>query len=256
MTGAFNSNEPLVSVITVVYNGAKHLERAIRSVIEQGYKNIEYIIVDGGSTDGSLDIIKEYAKAGSVARFISEPDEGIADAFNKGIALSTGEIIGILNADDAYLPGVLKKVAAIFRNAAPDFILHGDMIREKNHERKRIRPRPFSRFWKYVDSPFNHPAMFVPRKVYETVGLYNKEYRFAMDYDFNLRALLAGVKFRYIREDLAVFYEGGRSSMAPLICHKEVLASQKSNGLFQPICYLIYVLKIAVNRLKSSLPAS
>src|SRR5258705_5340519 len=91
---------PLVSIITIVYNGEKYIEDSIRSVINQSYKNIEYIIIDGGSSDNTVSIIKKYEK--QIAFWISEKDKGISDAFNKGIAKATGEIIGILNSDDWY----------------------------------------------------------------------------------------------------------------------------------------------------------
>jgi hypothetical protein len=101
-----------------------------------------------------------------------------------------------------------------------------------------------------LDSPFNHPATFVPRKIYEAVGLYNRKYQLAMDYDFYLRAMLKGIRFFYLNEDIAFFSSEGRSSSAPLICHREVLESQKENGLFMPLCYLTYRQKVTINRLK------
>jgi glycosyltransferase involved in cell wall biosynthesis len=241
---------PSISIITVVYNGAEHLEEAIQSVIEQKYPNLEYIVVDGGSVDGSLDIIKRHAERGDISKFVSEPDRGIAAAFNKGIAMSSGEIVGMINSDDSYFPGALGKVAEAYGRIGPDSILHGNIVRGRGHKQVRIRPRPLPAIWKYVDSPFNHPATFVPRRIYETVGLYDERYRFAMDYDFYVRALLKGVKFYFLDEDLAYFSASGSSSAAPLSCHREVLASQKANGLFSPVCYLTYSLKVLVNYAK------
>lgn len=243
-------NEPLISVITVVLNGAAYLEQTIRSVLDQDYPNLEYLVIDGGSTDGTLDIIRKYAESGDVHKYVSEPDEGIADAFNKGIALSSGELIGLINADDYCLPGALKKVASAYRAAGSEVIIHGNMIVEKDGRKVRIRPRPFPRLWKYVDFPFNHPAMFVPKKIYDKLGGYDKRCRYAMDYDFSLRAMQSGVTFKFLDEDLACFSIEGVSSQAPINCHKEVLRSQRENGLFVPACYLTYFMKVAVNYLK------
>ncbi|HKC67578.1 MAG TPA: glycosyltransferase family 2 protein, partial [Bacteroidia bacterium] len=118
------SGNPLVSVITVVYNGAKHLEQTINSVLDQEYKNVEYIIIDGGSADGTIDIIKRYED--KVDYWQSERDGGIYFAMNKGISLAKGELIGILNADDFYLPDTVRKVVDADKFAKAD-IYYGDM---------------------------------------------------------------------------------------------------------------------------------
>ncbi len=99
------------SIITVTFNSKRYLEETIRSVLTQAFVDLEYILVDGGSTDGTLDIIRDHAAKDRRIRWISEPDEGIADAFNKGIALASGEIVGIINSDDTYAPGALRAVA-------------------------------------------------------------------------------------------------------------------------------------------------
>lgn len=241
---------PLVSVVTVVFNGEEHLEKTIKSVLEQDYGNIEYIVVDGGSTDGTLDILKKYDDR--IAYWVSEKDEGIADAFNKGISLSSGEIVGMINSDDCYLPGAIRKITEVFDQFGTDIIVHGNIIAEELDRRRRIRPRPLPQLWKYVDFPYNHPAMFVPRKIYDVVGNYKKDYRYSMDYDFCLRAMRFGVPFRYLDDDLASFSCGGVSSQTPINCHKEVLRSQKENGLALPVCYSTFCLKVAVNKLKAA----
>jgi glycosyltransferase len=165
--------------------------------------------------------------------------------------LSSGDVIGIINSDDQYLPGVLRKVVDLYAETKLDFIVHGNMIRERQGERKRIRPRPFPHIWKYVDCPFDHPTLFVPRKIYDRVGLFNTGYRYAMDYDFYLRALRSGIEFRYLSEDIALFSAEGKSGQRPRECHREVLRSQGENGLFMPLCYMTFSLKMGVNRLKS-----
>src|SRR6185369_15072253 len=119
-------SKPLVTVITVVFNGAKHLDDTIRSVITQTYDNVEYIIIDGGSTDGTLDIIKKYE--GKIDYWVSEKDKGISDAFNKGISLSTGNIIGIINADDWYELDAIQMVAERYISQNKNnIIFHGEL---------------------------------------------------------------------------------------------------------------------------------
>src|SRR5690349_11081866 len=128
--------QPLVSIITIVYNGEKHLEQTIQSVLSQTYSNIEYIIIDGGSVDNSISIIKKYNNR--LAYWISEKDSGISDAFNKGIAKARGEIIGLINADDWYETDAVEKVVALignhdvaygnvmyWKNGAKDMIVYG-----------------------------------------------------------------------------------------------------------------------------------
>src|ERR1700719_3728267 len=100
---------PVISIITIVFNGEKYLDQTIRSVLDQNYPSVQYIIIDGGSTDNSLNIIKKYEK--DLYLWVSEKDKGISDAFNKGIARATGDIIGIINADDWYEPETFKRVA-------------------------------------------------------------------------------------------------------------------------------------------------
>ncbi len=240
-----------LSIITVCLNSEKTIEKTMESVLTQGCPQLEYIIVDGGSTDGTLDIIKRELAAGHVTKYVSGKDKGIADAFNKGILLSSGDVIGIINSDDQYLPGILKKVVDLYAGTRPDFIVHGNMIRQRQGLLKRIRPRPFPHIWKYVDCPFDHPTLFVPKSIYEKVGLFNTGYRFAMDYDFYVRALAAGVEFRYLKEDVALFSGEGRSGQMPRECHREVLRSQMENGLSKPLCYLTFASKMAINRLKA-----
>jgi glycosyltransferase involved in cell wall biosynthesis len=198
-----------------------------------------------------MDIVRRETAAGRVTRFVSERDGGIADAFNKGIRLTTGDVVGIINADDRYLPGALRAVRDAYRGTPADFVVYGNMVWERGEQRRRIRPRPLPWAWKYVDSPFDHPTMFVPRSVYDRVGGYDLGYRYAMDYDFYLRAFAAGVRFRRLDADIAAFAATGRSANAPRECHREVLRSQLAHGLSPAVCRLTFALKMGVNRLKS-----
>jgi glycosyltransferase involved in cell wall biosynthesis len=240
-----------LSIVTICLNGAATLERTIASVTAEGSPPVEYVVVDGGSSDGTVEIVRHAAAAGRVTRWVSERDEGISDAFNKGIRLTTGDVVGMINADDRYLPGALRAVVDAYDGSAMDFVVYGNMIRERGGVRRRIRPRPLPSLWKYVDSPFDHPTVFVPRRVYDAVGTYRTAYRYAMDYDFFLRALAAGVSFRRLDVDVAAFAATGRSASDPRACHREVLRSQLENGLSPAICRATYALKMAVNRAKA-----
>jgi glycosyltransferase involved in cell wall biosynthesis len=235
-----------LAVVTICYNSAKTIERTIQSVVNQKVP-LEYIIVDGGSSDGTVDIVKKYFESGFVTKYISEKDAGISDAFNKGIAMSTADVIGLLNSDDWYVPGALGKIVRFYDRHGTGFILHGNMIRVKEEKRERIRPRPLPRLWLYVDCPFNHPAVFVPKKIYDKVMPYSREYRYAMDYDFYVRAMRSGVEFRYIDDDIAFFSTEGISSQSAGICHREVLKIQEANGMPMPLCYFTYSMKMIIH---------
>jgi glycosyltransferase involved in cell wall biosynthesis len=200
---------PLVTVVTVVYNGEKHLEEAIRSVIGQDYENLEYIIVDGGSTDGSLDIIRRYQDR--IDFWVSGPDAGIYDAMNKGIALASGELIGLLNADDRYEQGAIKAVAGAFQEprGENDVVIVGKWNLLFEEMDLVITASPSLRFW--MGMPFSHQAMFIPKKVYEEFGGYDTEYRFAADLDMAVRLFLRGIRFVFLDQVLVSFRTSGAS---------------------------------------------
>jgi glycosyltransferase involved in cell wall biosynthesis len=205
-TRSNNTNRtPLVSVITVVLNGAKTLEHCVESVVEQDYPNIEHLVVDGGSSDNTVDILKRIDT--HVDRWISEPDRGISDAYNKGIALSHGEIIGLLNCDDWYSPNAIWKVVQAFADGHTD-VAYG-----------------FMQYWKDSQTPsflvecdhrklisgmtIGHPTVFASRSLYERVGLFRLDFRLAMDYEWLLRSVSAGATFTRIPEVIANMTEGG-----------------------------------------------
>lgn len=170
--------QPKVSIITVCLNSGKFLEETIRSVREQTYKNIEYIIIDGGSTDGTMDVIKKYEK--DIDYWISEPDKGISDAFNKGLKLASGDIIAMLNSDDYYAHNnAIHHVVEIFVSKPDIEMLYGKVRCVEQHTGKTlvIYGEPFSlkKMRKEIITP--HPAIFAKRKVYETVGSFSLEYK-------------------------------------------------------------------------------
>ena len=196
-------NRPLVTIITVCRNAQGTIGRTLRSLEAQTYPNIEYIVVDGASTDGTLEAVRQ---SPAVARWISEPDKGIADAFNKGIALARGEWIGILNADDWYEPDA---VAAAM--AAPDGadLIHGAVrYWDGGDPREVYHPRQ-DRL--HLEMTINHPSAFVRRSLYERLGGFDPGYRYAMDYELILRFLADGARLVQLEAVLANMSYGGAS---------------------------------------------
>tara|TARA_B100000809_G_scaffold46738_1_gene41146 strand:- start:11995 stop:12795 length:801 start_codon:yes stop_codon:yes gene_type:complete len=201
---------PLVSIITVVYNGEVHIEESIKSVVAQTYSNIEYIIIDGLSSDGTLDIIKKYES--KITQIVSEKDTGIYNAMNKGLGLANGEIIAILNADDYYYPETIELVVNQFEEDEAA-VVYGDLtkLRALNNKEyfKAIQPN-ISLMEQTM--PIFHPATFVKKKVYDKVGGFNEKYQLSADYDFIYKTYKAGFQFKYLPKALTVFRIGGATA--------------------------------------------
>lgn len=195
---------PQVSVITVVYNGERYLEQAIRSVLAQSYDDIEYIIIDGGSTDGSVPIIRKYEDR--IACWISEKDNGISDAFNKGLARCNGGVIGILNADDWYEP---ETVAIAMKHLQDADIAFGDIRLWRDERVDSIVRGNFIRLEK--EMTLNHPTVFIRKQCYDLYGGFDLQFRCAMDYDLLLRMKVNRCRFIYIPQVLANMRWGGMS---------------------------------------------
>jgi glycosyltransferase involved in cell wall biosynthesis len=185
--------QPLVSIITVVYNGEKYLEQTILSVINQTYTNIEYLIIDGGSTDGTLDIIRKYEK--HIAYWVSEPDKGLYDAMNKGIGLAKGELIGMINSDDWYEPNALEIVVNSCRQNPDKKIFHGDRFDILEDGTKHIKKFQASRFkFLYYGMTYNHPSMFIQKDIYKDQR-YNIKLKALSDYEFVLKNFIHHPEF-------------------------------------------------------------
>jgi len=199
--------KPLVSIITVVYNGEHLLEKTIGSVIDQSYDNIEYIIIDGGSTDGTMDVIKKFDD--KIDYWVSEPDGGIYDAMNKGLSLCAGEIVGIINADDWYLPGALEASINALTESGKDYS-YGAV--KKVPSGIVVRPiHPLAKQTVYQGMMYPHVSAFIRREVYEAVGRFNTAYRIAADFDMALRIHLSGYEAVAVDNVLAEVLEGGVS---------------------------------------------
>lgn len=184
---------PLISIITVVYNGSKTLEQTIQSVINQSYKNIEYIIIDGGSTDGTIDIIKKHEK--DISHWTSEPDQGLYDAMNKGIALAKGELIGMINSDDWYELDAVKIIVDAYLENPHKCIFHGDRYDIDNIGNRRKYKFNKSNFkFIYFSMTYNHPSMFIHNNIYK-IYKYNIEFKSIADYEFVLKVFLKNSDF-------------------------------------------------------------
>jgi glycosyltransferase involved in cell wall biosynthesis len=208
-------DEPLISIVTVVFNSEKYLESTILSIINTTYQNYEYIIIDGGSTDGTLEIIKQYAAR--IDRWISERDRGIYDAMNKGIKSARGKIIGILNSGDLYHPDTLHLVDRLYgENSQIDrLIITGAMERFNELNRvKFIQIRTQKDLERNINlgMPLNHPATFVSKSVYESVGYFNPEYKICGDHDWLFRVYHSrSTQFIFTDRVLASMSMGGVS---------------------------------------------
>lgn len=202
--------KPKISIITITFNSEKTLEETIQSVINQGYDNLEYLIIDGGSKDHTLKIVEKYRE--KIAVVISEPDKGISDAFNKGIANATGEIIGIINSDDTLLPGALREIADAYDPSVD--VYRGNTVYENVNTGYRFSDKPSLEFpvSKYMQIRVCHQGTFVTKAAYLRVGGYNIDIRYIMDMDMLFRLYKAGCKFKYVPYDIAVFYSGGATS--------------------------------------------
>ena len=179
-----------MTVVTVCFNAIKHLEEAMASVLEMDWSDIEYLVIDGGSTDGTIELIRRRAQCDPRIVWLSEPDQGIADAMNKGLARATGDVVAFLHADDRYLGcDVLRRVARAMA-ANPDALWLTGGVREIDGSGALLRNidvRRFSRRRLLRNNIILHPATFVRREAFARVGCFNSDLRFAMDYDLWLR---------------------------------------------------------------------
>lgn len=230
-----------ISIITVCFNAAQTIEETIQSVLNQSYKNFEYIIIDGGSTDGTLEIIKTYQDR--LAYFVSEKDYGLYHAMNKGIEKSTGDIVGIINADDYYLDGAFEKVIQAFEGKElKKYIFWGD-ISYKDSVVKGWREENLK-----IGAFAPHPSMFCPKKVYEKIGTYKLWYKILADYDFMYRAIHKHkIQPIYVPEPIAFFRDGGVASQNIFRALTEEMLVKAEYGESLHKAVGVYLLKLIKN---------
>ncbi len=201
----------LFTIVTVVRNGQDVISMTMDSLATQTSSNYEYLIIDGRSSDGTYNLVRGHI---APSRAWSEPDSGIYEAMNKGIYHSTGEWIGIINAGDFYFPRTLAIVSEAIKSYPVADIIHGDQLYYEEYERfcyfRRQKPRLGE--MKLTEGPvLFHPTCFVRKSLYERIGLFDASYRIDADYEFLLRAELAGAHFHYVPELLAGYRAGGAS---------------------------------------------
>jgi glycosyltransferase involved in cell wall biosynthesis len=215
---------PRITVVTASYNQGEFIEAAIRSVLDQGYPNLEYIIIDGGSSDNTVDIIRRYEK--HLTSWVSESDEGAAHAIRKGFSRATGTIFAYLNSDDLYLPGSLEAIAEVLSDPKVD-VVYGNMywIDMDGTVMGEQRQTPFMPMgYLYGGSTLQQPATFWRKDLYLRCGGMDPAYRFAFDTDLFVRFALAGAKFKHVNRFVASFriHPQSKSSNESDLCSQEL----------------------------------
>ena len=233
---------PTVSVITAVYNCQRTIGGAIESVLEQDYDQVEYIVIDGMSTDGTADVVSEYGDR--ISKVIREPDEGIYDALNKGINSASGDVIGFLHADDLLAsPKVLSRVASTFIEHDSDAVF-GELLYVSEDDVDKV-----IRYWK--EKPFNrkrfhfgwmppHPTCYIRKSCYERFGQFRTDMSIAADYELLLRLMLKEqISVRYLDEVIVRMRVGGKSNQSlsnRRLANREDALAWELNGLKKPPC--------------------
>ncbi|MEZ5039054.1 MAG: glycosyltransferase family 2 protein [Saprospiraceae bacterium] len=226
-----------VTLITVAYNSAKTIRKTLESIASQDYPHIEHIVIDGASKDNTVDIVKEFQH---VHRLISEPDKGMWDGLNKGLAIAEGDIIGMLNSDDVYADHtIISQVVAAFKKYQVDTV-YGDIqfVSTKDPEKvvryyssKKFHPGKF----RYGYMPA-HPSFFVKRTVYEKYGYFKPDYKIAADYDLMIRFLkIHQVSYKYLDLMMVNMLIGGMSNdslKSIYILNKEIVRTCRENGIY------------------------
>lgn len=195
-----------MSIITVCYNCENNIEETIKSVLIQKYKNIEYILVDGKSNDNTVEIIKKYTGESNNIRYISENDKGIYDAMNKGIKMSTGDIVFFLNSGDVFFDeNVVLKIVECFKKDNFD-VLYGNVIKCYNTGNALIKSPELNNYTFLFNQLICHQAIFAKKSIFSIVGNFNIEYNLCADFDWIIRCIKNKVKFKHINT-VITFYE-------------------------------------------------
>lgn len=236
------SNEkPFLSIITVTKNSSKTLVETIRSVRQQDFKNFEYIVIDGKSSDGTIEIIE--SNMDLIQVFLSEEDNGLYFAMNKGIALSRGDYIGIINSDDIYAKGAFSEVKRIQEKLSEPSVVYSDMRIIGSSRTSKLHHSELDK------RMIAHPTCFVPREFYENYGVFNTEYQIAADYELMIRFKQHGLPFTKSEEILAHYREGGLSSKRRRISVLETLTLQNSGRSGHKLIIYFNLVKIMTKTL-------
>lgn len=250
---------PQFSIITITFNSGKTIERTLQSVLKQTFKDYEYIIVDGTSKDGTMDIVRKYEPLfEGRMKSKSEPDKGIYDAMNKGIERSSGDIIGIVNSDDWLEPYALENVAKVV-NSTPkslDTIYCGNLIFHyaDGSILKRLASQDrLVRYARSYDIGIFHPATYVPKRIYNRLGIFDLQFKLNADTDFILRCYKAGVNFKFVDSVLSNMSDGGATNSGAtskeMADRKKVIAKHARNRLDFYRVWLPYILKVYMKKL-------
>lgn len=227
-----NPGTPLFSIITVSYNASKTIEQTVKSVLNQTFTDFEYIIIDGDSKDGTMDVLEPYKD--KITTLVSEPDEGIYHAMNKGIDLVKGKLVGIINSDDWYEPDTLKQVNDAWKISDKKTIFHGLCKYYNKGKEGKILSYHHDLL---PQANIAHPTCFIPLEMYREHGKYDQKYLIAADYELLLRYYLHGVSFRRIEKILANFSDGGISETENSAL--EVLRIRRQHGQISQKGYLL-----------------
>lgn len=244
-----NENEPLVSIITVVYNNSSHIARAVQSVLAQSYRNIEYIVIDGGSVDGTVDIIRQYGNR--LSYWHSARDNGISDAFNAGVAVARGHYIGLVNSDDWMSPDQVERGVQALKSSGAPFVF-GDLIYHRRADgvpayRVGGDPSYAKKLWHRMPQ-FTHPTALVKREVYENHGLFDLSWKIGMDYDWLYRLYRAGVVGVHNPAIVGHMSLGGVSDSQWRKCLTEHLKIGISHGSPAAVLKALYLFRFAKTR--------
>lgn len=246
-----------LSIITITFNAESCIERTMLSVLNQSESIYEYLLIDGGSKDGTNDIIESYRTLfeNKGVRFfhLSEPDKGISDAFNKGIANSTGDLIGIINADDELLPETAKALRIVTECSDADIFYGNCLWIDPENGISYVRKPNGNLSRLYYDLVLIHPSTFVRKKAYDMYGSFNTEYKLCMDKELLLRMYVGGAQFEYIDKVLTVFKAGGASDQSVIRTVKEGIKLSNSYNKPKIITYTNALRKIIKHKVSSIL---
>lgn len=241
---------PKISIITISLNSADTIEETIASVTSQDYARKEYIVIDGGSDDGTLDIIEAHKEA--IDLYVSEKDQGISDAFNKGLAKATGDLIAFINAGDYLLPGALSEVARRYDGESDIYCGNLLLLDPKTHYTCLLRPSVDFPVMPFFRRPA-HQGLFVRKELYQRLGGYDTRLRYAMDLDFLMRASRAKAVFKRVDIPVAVFRLGGITSSSVFRKRREYLYLIRKNGGSKLQAYTFYAFLVITQTTKGLL---